>query len=110
MNLKIERYLIAACIASVVGGVVAATAQSLLMWLTDSLGVNAANVSFAVLIAQFFATVPIAVVAAVWLWKLAKEEGRNKWAWMFFGLVFTLPGVAVFYGVAILQRMRNKDG
>lgn len=107
MNSNVEKYVIAACIATLVGVAVGASMQSLLPWLTDSVGMHVGNISAAMLAGRILATLPISIVCAIWLWKGAVEEGRSRWAWMFFGLAFTLPGVAVFYGVAILQRLHT---
>ena len=50
----------------------------------------------------------VALLCGVWLFYEAKEEQQNKWIWCFFGLVFQLNAVMIFYAYVIVHLLKAK--
>ena len=48
-----------------------------------------------------------AVTCAIWLYLESQRQQCNRWIWGLLGLLFHLPGVAVFYGVNILETLKT---
>ena len=48
------------------------------------------------------------VGSGIWLFVEARREKVNKWIWAFFGLVFSLTGVLLYYLVQIYTNLRDK--
>lgn len=57
--------------------------------------------------ASAIATSLVSVGCAIWLYLEADRSAYSKWVWCLLGLLFRLPAVAIFYGVAILYTLRT---
>lgn len=47
------------------------------------------------------------IVAAIWLWVLARRDGLNRVIWTFFGLIFGLLAVGIFYLIRLNEKMET---
>ncbi len=107
MNKKIEIFVLIACIAIISGSLASYFLQDYTTYLLDEAGISMSQYSFYTMLSRAFSILPLNIVSSVWLWVESKKENRNRYIWAIFGFVFNIPGIGVYYGVAILDRMRN---
>lgn len=86
-------------------------AMWVLLHFTPSLmqGENLSMFEESVGILSSIATSLVDLVCATWLYQAARRHGHSKWIWCLVGLLFKLPGIAIYYGVAILDKMEKED-
>lgn len=94
-------------IVLIVAGALQGPALWVILYFSPSLlqGDHLSHAQEAVGFSSAVATSLVAFVCACWLYLTAKRHGHSKWIWCLVGLLFKLPGVAVFYGFAILERL-----
>lgn len=107
MNRRIEVLLIVAGVAYVAGYTGSYYLQIHGPNLLIEGGMDPAKLGIFNALSRLLATVPIGLVCGFWLASEAKREERSPAAWFFFGLIFQVVGIALFYAVTILDEIRG---
>ena len=109
MNTRIEKFLLWAAVAYMLGYALSFGTQAWLPYLSLEKGYSPKMISITNSLARLFGALPISVVCGLWLRSAAREERRSPTTWFFFGFIFTVVGVALFYATAIYSRLRLQN-
>jgi hypothetical protein len=107
MPIRIQSYVLALVVAYFLGPAIAYAFRAFFPLLANDSQMPFTALAYLNFWLPIGAQLPVSVVAAVWLFRAAKEEGKSRWLWAIFAALFQVVAVAVFYAVSAYQRTRS---